>query len=263
MKLLVQSDDYGITKGAAQGALEAIRNGIVRNTGLFANMTWAEECVEWIRPYFNQIAFGLDLNMSTGPALCNAEQIPDLLQSNQMFLSSSMNRALDTDQNQNDHCAVIEAQIRLEFEAQIQQYIKLTGKKPDYLHGHAYGTETTLKISRELAQKYGCRYSMDLANEIKDMKMAGMGWYKFPPTYENQLADDPISFITADTDGLLKHQYAYLITHCGYCDAPLIQLSSFNLNRLKDLEAMTSATIKDWVKENHIELINYNDLKGI
>ena len=90
-----------------------------------------------------------------------------------------------------------------------------------------------------------------------------MGWYKFPPTYENQLADDPISFITADTDGLLKHQYAYLITHCGYCDAPLIQLSSFNLNRLKDLEAMTSATIKDWVKENHIELINYNDLKGI
>jgi hypothetical protein len=30
MKLLVQSDDYGITKGAAHGTLEAIEYGIVK-----------------------------------------------------------------------------------------------------------------------------------------------------------------------------------------------------------------------------------------
>ena len=33
MKLLVQSDDYGITPGAAAGIVYGIRNGIIRNTG--------------------------------------------------------------------------------------------------------------------------------------------------------------------------------------------------------------------------------------
>jgi predicted glycoside hydrolase/deacetylase ChbG (UPF0249 family) len=263
MKLMVQSDDYGITKGAAQGALESIRNGIVRNTGLFANMPWAAECVEWIKPYLGQIAFGLDLNMSTGPSLCPADQIPGLVQANGMFNTSGMNRGMDSEENHHDHCAAIEDQIRTEFEAQIQKYIELVGKTPEYLHGHAYGTETTLRISRELAKKYGVRYSMDVSNEIPDMKAAGMGWYVFPPTFENQLKDDPISYIVNDHDGLLQHAYGYLILHCGYCDADLIRLSSFNLNRVRDLEACTSDAVKNWVKENHVELINYNDLKGL
>jgi predicted glycoside hydrolase/deacetylase ChbG (UPF0249 family) len=29
MKLLIQSDDYGITRAVAQGALHGIRNGVV------------------------------------------------------------------------------------------------------------------------------------------------------------------------------------------------------------------------------------------
>ena len=40
MKLLVQGDDYGFTKGVTYGILDAIDNGILRNTGLFANMPY-------------------------------------------------------------------------------------------------------------------------------------------------------------------------------------------------------------------------------
>lgn len=50
MKLLVQSDDYGITEAGAHGAIKAIKDGIVRNTGFFSNMPWAEYCLELIRP---------------------------------------------------------------------------------------------------------------------------------------------------------------------------------------------------------------------
>jgi predicted glycoside hydrolase/deacetylase ChbG (UPF0249 family) len=261
MKLLVQSDDYGITKGAAHGTLEAIEYGIVKNTGLFSNMSWAEECAAWIRPYLDRIAFGLDLNMSTGPSICAHQVIPGLVQENGMFLTSGMNRALDTDENGHDHCAAIKDQIEMEFEKQIERYISIVGKTPDYLHAHAYGTETTAEVSRELAKKYGIHYSMDLPSEMTDMKMAGFGWYKFPPTFENQIQDDPIQYITEDRDGLLEHQYGYIITHCGYCDAPLVEMSSFNLNRVKDLEAMTSPVVKKWVEENRVELISYKDLK--
>lgn len=126
MKLLVQSDDFGITEGCAQGAVKAIRDGIVRNTGLFANMPWAAECVALIRPYLDRIAFGLDLNLSTGGPVLPAEQIPGLVQPNGVFLTSSMNRALDTPENGRDHLNYDE--VYREFEAQIQRYIALVGK---------------------------------------------------------------------------------------------------------------------------------------
>ena len=42
MKLLVQGDDYGFTKGVTYGILDAIDNGVLRNTGLFANMPFID-----------------------------------------------------------------------------------------------------------------------------------------------------------------------------------------------------------------------------
>ena len=38
MKLLVQGDDYGFTKGVTYGMIDAIDNGILTCTGMFANM---------------------------------------------------------------------------------------------------------------------------------------------------------------------------------------------------------------------------------
>ena len=46
MKLLIQSDDYGMTPAVADGIIYGITHGVVRNTGLFSNMPWAAECVE-------------------------------------------------------------------------------------------------------------------------------------------------------------------------------------------------------------------------
>ena len=69
MKILFQSDDYGITKAQALGCLEAIHHGVIRNTGFFSNMPWASEVYEWIRNDVDDIAFGIDLNASTGPSV--------------------------------------------------------------------------------------------------------------------------------------------------------------------------------------------------
>ncbi|MBR4161990.1 MAG: ChbG/HpnK family deacetylase, partial [Solobacterium sp.] len=105
MKLLVQSDDYGITRAVSLGCIHGIKNGVVRNTGMFANMPWIEECVEWIKPYLDQIAFGIDLNASTGPSILGHEKLPTLTHEDGMFLGSKENRALDTDENDHDHLA--------------------------------------------------------------------------------------------------------------------------------------------------------------
>lgn len=257
MKLLIQSDDYGITKAVSLGIIEAIKNGLVRNTGLFVNMPWVEEVIELIKPYLDQIAFGLDLNISTGPSVLKKTEIPSLVLENGNFLTSSMNRSLDNEDNNFDH--VIYDEVYKEFEAQIQKFIDLVGKNPDYLHAHAYSTPTVEKVSIELSNKYNIPYSIQLFR-MKQMAPSDMGWYKFPPTLENQLKSSLKDYILNDKNHYLKHNYGVLICHCGYVDGELFDYSSFNLYRAKDLEAMLDSQVKNWILNNDIELITYKDL---
>ena len=257
MKLIVQSDDYGITPAVACGIIEGIKHGVVRNTGMFTNMPWAEECAEMIRPYLDQIALGIDLNASTGCSILGHDKVPGLCHEDGSFFTSRENRELDKDAPDHDHVKYEE--VYAEFDAQIQKFIALFGKVPDYIHGHAYGTKTTFRASMDLAKKYNRLYSSQL-NAAPGVKGAGMGWYRYGGGPEAQLTEDLVSYIIQDTDGLLNHEYGYLITHCGYADAPLFKLSSFNACRVKDLEALTSKEVKEWIEENQIELITFKDL---
>ncbi len=174
MKLLVQSDDYGITMGTAYGAVQAITEGIVRNTGLFANMPHAEKCVRLIEPYLDQIAFGIDLNAVNGPSLCGHQSVPSLCHEDGTFLSIKENRALDNDENNNDH--IIYSELYMEFAAQIERFAELCGRLPDYVHGHAYMSPKTIQVIRDLAGKYKIPYSMDFA-KLPGSIMPSMGWY--------------------------------------------------------------------------------------
>lgn len=258
MKLLVQSDDYGITRAASLGCIHGIRNGVIRNTGMFANMPWIEECIEWIRPYLEQIAFGLDLNATTGPSILGHEKVPSLTSENGDFYRSEVNRSFDTEENDFDHLSAHKDELYHEFKAQIERYIELVGHKPDYIHNHAYGTRTTGEVTRILAKEYGVLCSSEVINRT-EVKEAGMGWYLYGGP-EVQLNEDPIGYITQDKGNLLGMEYGYIVSHCGYADADLFHLTTFNTCRVKDLEAMTSVEVKSWVKENHIELISFKDL---
>lgn len=256
MKLLIQSDDYGITRAQALGAIHGIRNGIIRNTGLFANMPWASECVEWIYPCLDQIAFGIDFNASTGPSVLGYDKVPALCHPDGSFLSSRENRSLDTDENDHDH--VNYEQIYAEFEAQLQRFIGLTGKLPDYFHSHAYGTKTTFKAIDDLSRKHHRIHVLPYMESIGSPYIK-TSWIKMgEPSL--QITSDLKSFILNDEAGILNKELAYLVTHCGYCDSELMKLSSFNVLRMKDLEALTCDEVKGWIKENKIELITFKDL---
>ena len=59
MKLLVQSDDYGITRAVSLGCIHGIRNGVVRNTGIFANMPYRRQDSKILTEVFlDSLCFG-------------------------------------------------------------------------------------------------------------------------------------------------------------------------------------------------------------
>ncbi len=261
MKLIIQSDDYGITKAQALGAIEGIKNGVITATGFFSNMPWASEVYEWLKPYESQISFGIDLNASTGTSILGHDKLPTLTHEDGTFLGSKENRALDTDENDHDHLAAHRDELYAEFDAQIQKYIELVGHKPDYIHNHAYGTKTTAEVTAELTKKYGCISSTDLMSH-EEVQNAGMGWYAWGGGLEAQRDEDPIGYFTGGKSGIetSDKEYGYIVCHTGYVDAEIFKLSSFNVCRAIDLECMVSDEMKQWVKDNHIELIRFQDL---
>ncbi|MBQ6333707.1 MAG: ChbG/HpnK family deacetylase [Erysipelotrichaceae bacterium] len=256
MKLLVQSDDYGITPAVSSGILYGIEHGIVRNTGLFVNMEWAPMVVEWIRPYLDKICFGIDLNLSAGCPVCAYNEVKSLCQNNEMFMTSKMHRQAENAK------PMLYEEILKEYHAQIDRFIELVGKKPGYLHGHAYRNEDTDKAMSECSKHYEIPISSEILKE-KGVKCNPMSWYPMQKEYDSVLDIDTVSYFVNDVNGYLDSDISFILTHCGYVDRELFQLSSYTLLRTKDLEAMTSEEVKGWVIKNNIELITYYDLQKL
>lgn len=260
MKLLIQSDDYGLTRAVSQGIIHGIRHGILRNTGMFVNMPWTEECFQLIEPYLDRISLGIDLNVTSGYPIARKEEIPNLLTKHGEFYSSSERKRFLID-NDTVELRYYE-EFYKEFDAQIQKFIQLTGKKPDYIHPHAFMTSEIIQVQKDLAKKYGVVYTLDMLKQIEAKNAVEMlsTWYIKPASYTNQLKSSLKEYILKNEDELLKKEYCILIGHMGYVDKDLMDLSSFNLYRINDLEAVTSKEIKQWVQTNNVDVITYRDL---
>lgn len=253
MKLLVQADDYGITEGVSAGIIRTIENGIVRNTGLFANMECAPKVVEWIRPYLDEICFGIDLNLSAGRPCSEPERVKSLIQEDDSFMTSKMHKELEESRPMKYD------EILYEYIQQIERYKQLVGKLPGYIHGHSYRNKDTDLAMEECSRQYNIPVSWKILKE-RNVKQNPISWYPILKTGVSIMEVDTIHYFCDDVNGYLNSEISAINTHCGYVDADLFKVSSYTLLRVKDLEAMTSQEVKSWIEKNNIELITYRDL---
>lgn len=257
MKLIIQSDDFGITEAVTYGTLKGIRDGMITCTGMFSNMPSSSLAAQMIKDY-PEICLGQDINIVAGKPVSNPKNVPGMVQENGYFLTANMHREKDVTAKEHDHLDYEEC--CLEVEAQIQKFIELTGKKPEYLHGHSYGTQTLGKVMHEMAQKYEIPITFDMYQQYK-IGFLEESWNKKPFGLEEQLKTNPIEYIT-NKDYMPQNCEVMLIgTHCGYVDSDLFNVSSYTLIRNRDLMAITSPEMKKWIKENEMELISFRDLK--
>lgn len=263
MKLLVQGDDYGFTKAVTLGILEGIENGILRNTGMFTNMPSSEFAASRIKDY-PQACFGIDFNIVSGMPVADPALIPHLVDQNNEFIRSGVrirNELYQTDEGQRQLFPYEE--VYCEIKAQYDRFIQLTGQKPGYLHGHSIQPVTYIEAIQALSKETGVPFSHDIRSQFHFREMArpsgGVSKTKiFDPIA--QLNKDTLSMVMEQSEEILKSEYAAIGGHPGYIDAELLGLTSLSLERCKDLEMLTSDTIKQWVKDNDIELITYYDL---
>lgn len=268
MKLLVQGDDYGFTRGVTYGIVDAIDNGILTCSGMFTNMEIAPWAAEFIkeRPNF---CFGIDFNLVSGPSVSPKEEVPHLVDENGRFIRSNI-RVMDprwqSKEGQEEMFPYDE--VYKEIRAQYERFVKLTGRKPGYLHGHSIGTDSIKKATKLVAKEENVPYTGDYIEKMfvsfmipdDDKKDIGEKASKKIFDATSQLEMDPLGKFMRHKEEILKHEYVMAGGHPGYIDAELMKLTSLSLGRMFDQAFISSQEMKDFVKENNVELIDYYDL---
>ena len=84
MKLIVNGDDFGISKGVTLGIIEAHVNGIVKSTTLMCNMEDSKYAAELSKNYKN-LGVGIHFVLSAGRPICNASDVSSLVDDNGNF----------------------------------------------------------------------------------------------------------------------------------------------------------------------------------
>lgn len=261
MKLLVQGDDFGFTRGVTLGIVDSIDRGILRNTGLFTNMPATEFAVSFMkdRPH---VCFGIDFNIVSGRSVCNPNEIPHLVDENGEFIRSSVrvnDPLFQTEEGRREMFPFDE--VYKELRAQYDRYVELVGSKPGYLHPHSLMHESYMEAISQIAKEETLPFSMEILQEYEmgfglDVKKLQKKEFNFL----DQLNKDAIGNVLNNSEELLSKEYAMVGGHPGYIDAELLGLTTLSLERCRDAEMCISPEIKKWVEDNDVELITYYDL---
>jgi|GEM_PF-217372 len=272
MKLLVQGDDFGFTRGVTCGIVDAIDRGVLRNTGLFSNMPDASFAVSYMkdRP---EVCFGIDFNIVSGPSVSDKHDIPHLVDHDGMFIRSGerlKDARFSTENGRKEMFPYDE--VYTEIRAQYEKFMTLAGKEPGYFHAHSLPTENYNAAIRQLSKETGIPYSVDIMKQysvvstmqimferVKKEHHVPMKMSKqFDPL--EQLNKNPLQIVFDCEKELLKSDYAMIGGHPGFLDAELLEMSSLSIERIRDHEMLISEKLKNWIEINHVELITYYDL---
>ena len=167
MKLLVRGDDFGFTKAVTYGIVDAIDNGVLRNTGLFTNMPSSALAASMMDGR-DEVCFGIDFNIVAGKPVSDPKDVPHLVDENGNFIRSGR-RVSDpryqSEEGQNELFPYDE--VYRELKAQYNRFLELRhGVKPGYLHPHSIMPANYIRAIRQLSQETGIPFSMDIQKKI-------------------------------------------------------------------------------------------------
>lgn len=262
-KLIVQADDLAITHASSLGIIEAATNGIVRATGMFTNQPDAAFAAEKIRDVPG-VDVGIDLNFVTGRPLLPPDEVPGLVDGAGRFRSSGSIRAQfplrrmhgvylgEFEVDPFDHDETL-----AEARAQVEEFLKLVGRPPAYVHHHSLVSLMSDQVLHEVAEEYGILAVDDLYLN-STVPWLPNDWYSAQFPLDLQAEADAEGAMERLLPEILKNEISILLTHPGYVDAELFDLSSYSVVRCRDQQLVTSPAVMQLLEENGVELTSYS-----
>ncbi len=122
--LIVNADDFGLTRGVSRGILEAHRDGIVTSTTLLVNRPVDPDQLEALEA--SAMGVGLHLNLTLGPPVSDPRRVPSLVDERGQFVRDPREAAARANKDE----------ARIELGNQIDAFRGLMGRFPTHLDSH-------------------------------------------------------------------------------------------------------------------------------
>ena len=237
-KLIINADDFGLCDGVTFGILKAHQDGILTSTTCMMNMPHIEEYLS-LASHFPHLGLGVHLVLTIGQPLT----MGSFCDENGNF--KSRNTYPDR------KVIVKQDELYLEWKTQIDKFIQLTNKKPTHLdsHHHVHLLPGNIDIALKLAKEY----DLPLRQE-----------YYLQTDYENVIFKEvfynqTVSLSTLKDICHFSDDVFEMMCHPAFIDPFLYNNSSYNIQRIKELDILCSQEAKDITK--NIQLINYGQIK--
>lgn len=246
MKVIMNADDFGFSKGVNLAILEGFQHGILTSTSLMVNMPGFEHAVSLMKQYPDLLHVGIHLVTT---------------------VQYSVVKGLKTLTDENDHFyrdpEIIEkseqSELDKEYQAQMDKFLA-TGLKPDHIDFHVCTTPKQLKAAMKLAQKY------HLPMRAQDQQIEGIlkehgivyAPCHIPDFYDHGTVDTLLKLFEKALDE--KREIIELALHPAYVDQTLLDLSSYHIQRAREFASLMNPEVATFIQQHDIELISFEDL---
>ncbi|WP_195266036.1 MULTISPECIES: chitin disaccharide deacetylase [unclassified Clostridium] len=245
MKLIINADDFGFSRGVNYGIIDAYRNGVVRSTSIMAGMPGFDHAVELLEECPN-LGCGVHLTLSAyKPVLDSHKTIVD----ENGFFYKRINPDEDVEGFDLE-------EIYKEFCAQIEK-VKSRGIEITHLdsHHHVHTFEFLKPVMEKLLEKYNLPIRGGLCYELDYDKII-----PYDGLFYNETVN--IDAFKQLKSKLEKYEILETMSHPAYVDSFIMETSSYNIKRAEELKILTSKELKELIESMGIELCNYkNSLK--
>lgn len=255
MKMIIRNDDVGYSPISDLGMFETLDQGVSTSCDVMLESPGTEKALERLRNY-PWISIGWHSHCWNAPVL-EAGKVSSLVIPETGRFRHDLHTAQDVDFGE----------LISEFRAQIERCVNILGRAPDVCAGDEEPT-VFCRAQRQVCEEYGI---------VMDFTGSKIHFMDTEPAYREILTDsireqqayDPVRYYTENRFHMERFsQDAVLVQawHPGYLDYFVYKegdygpcAMQFTAIRVQDVHALCSKELKNWIRENRIELVNFRD----
>ena len=264
-RLIINSDDYGRTTEISRGIRDAHLRGVVTSTTCMMNIPATASDVAIALKETPKLGMGVHLVLTMGRPLLPREAGPSITDEEGNFfkLDKFMERV----------SGINLGEVKTEWHAQIEAFIKASGREPTHLDSHHHSSYFTPELFRamlELAKEYDCAirfpFTHDIPSELEETNN------HLPDLLREFNPRRPDTFLVDFYDeGATREELMHLIKelaegtseimcHPGYVDDAFVKESTYNKQRERELKILTDPSVREAIQASGINLITFADL---
>jgi hopanoid biosynthesis associated protein HpnK len=285
-RLIVNADDFGVTRGVNAGIIQGFREGIITSTTLMANGAAFDDAVEQARAN-PKLGVGCHLVLVGGKSVARKQQIPSLADS-----EGNLPATLPVLLRKLSAGSVATGDVETELRAQVEKIVG-SGVQPTHIdtHKHTHSHPRVLDVVVKVAEEFGIRRLRKPFEDISALlrPAPGDGWrfwkkravalasHSAAPHFRKIVRahgmDTPEHFRGIAATGRLNaaailamiedmpEGTSELMCHPGYFDSDLEQLPTrLKLQREGELNALTDPAVRQALNQEGVQLIDFRGL---